>query len=73
MPPSVQPTITNSYFTVDPTLDIRSSSVPSLQSALLVPALSVPAPSSKTPTHYYPPPTTPTSLLPSSPAYSDIE
>jgi hypothetical protein len=68
MPPSVRPAIANSYFTVDPTPNTRSSSVPSLQSAP-----SVPASSSETPTHHYPPPTTPTSLLPSSPARSDIE
>ena len=73
MPPSVQPTIANSYFTMDPILNIRSSLVLLLQSALLVPASLVPALSSKTPTYYYPPPTTPISLLPSSPAHSNIK
>jgi hypothetical protein len=66
MPPAVRPTIANGYSTMDPTPNTRSSSVPSLQSAP-----SVPTSFSETPT--YPPPTTPTNLLPSSPARSDIE
>ena len=73
MPFFIQLTIANGYFTVDPILDIRSSSVLFLQSTPSVPALSVPALSSGMPTHHYPPSTTPTSLLPSSPACSDIE
>ena len=78
MPPSVQPTIANSYFTVDSTPDTRSSLVLLLQSALLVPALLVLALlvlalSSKMPTYYYLPLTIPISLLPSSPARSNIE
>jgi len=71
MPPSIQPTIANSYFIVDPTPNIKSFSVLSLQSVSSIPASLVP--SSKTPTHYYLPPTTPISLLSSSPAYSDIK
>ena len=68
MPPSVQLTIANSYFIVDPIPNTRSLLVPLLQSALLVLALS-----SKTPTYYYPPLTIPISLLPSSPARSNIK
>jgi hypothetical protein len=68
MPPSIQPAIANSYFIVDPIPNIRSLLVPLLQSAPSVPALS-----SKTSTYYYLPPTIPTSLLPSSPARSNIK
>ena len=73
MPPSIQLIIANDYFTMDPILNIRSSSVLSLKSALLVPVLLVLASSSKTPIYYYLPPTMPTSLLPSSPACSNIK
>ena len=73
MPLFIQLIIANSYFTVDPILDTRSSSVLLLQSTLLVPALSILALSSGTPTYYYLSLTTPISLLPSSPACSNIK
>ena len=68
MPLFIQPTITNSYFIVDPTPNIRSLLVLLLQNTLLVLALS-----SKTLTHYYPPLIIPISLLPNSPTCSNIK
>ena len=73
MPPSVQLTIANNYFIMDPTPNIKSFLMPLLQSALSVSALSVPVSSFKTPTYYYLPLTTPTSLLFSNPARSNIK
>jgi len=73
MPPFIQLTITNNYFIIDPTPNIKSFLVPLLQNTSLVPALSVPVSFSKTPAYYYLPPTTPISLLPNSPTCSDIK